>query len=135
MRERYPSAEVLGIAFWQGHELDFLRYESPERGGCSIAAVPDGVLFGVLYRLSQADMDRMMTVGGEAEWYDAPEIEVTLVRGGRVRAVTLRVNGARGAWAPPAPYARLITEGAAEAGLPADYRARLDEIIAAAQRG
>ena len=58
---------------------------------------------------------------------------MTRVTGGKVRAVTLRVNGTRGVWAPPAPYARLITEGAAEAGLPAEYRARLDAIIKAAQ--
>jgi hypothetical protein len=135
MRERYLSAEPLGLAFWEGHQLDFLRYESAERGGCSIAAKPEGILFGVLYRLSRADMDRLMAVGGDAEWYDAPVIEVTRVTGGRMRAVTLRVNGERGPWAPPAAYAKLIIDGAAEAGLPAEYRALLDEIVAAAQAG
>lgn len=69
------------------------------------------------------------------KWYEAREIEVIKTGGGRVRAVTLRVDGDRGPWVPPDPYVRLIIEGAAEANLPEDYRARLGAIVSAAQSG
>jgi hypothetical protein len=42
MRERYPSATALGLATYQGHELDFLRYDSADKGGCSPS--PTGIM-------------------------------------------------------------------------------------------
>lgn len=113
--------------------LEEAGYSIPSEGGCSIAAKPGARLIGVLYRLSEEDMDRLLAVGGDAEWYEAREIEVIKTGGDRVRAVTLRVDGDRGPWVPPDPYVRLIIDGAAEANLPADYRARLGEIVSAAQ--
>jgi gamma-glutamylcyclotransferase len=133
MRDRYPSAEALGLAFYDRHELTFLRYATELEGGCSIAANSEAILFGVLYRISDEDMARLLAVDGQAHWYEARHIEVTRVAGGRVPAVTLRVNGNRGAWVPPNAYGRLITEGALEANLPEEYRARLNEIVSAAQ--
>ena len=65
----------------------------------------------------------------------ARKIDVKMNDGRIAKAITLRVNGARGPWVPPAAYGRLITEGAVEANLPADYRANLNAIVAEAQRG
>lgn len=135
MRERYPSAETIGIATYEGHELSFSRYATPSEGGCSIAAKPGAQLLGVLYRLSEKDMARLLAVGGDAEWYEAREIEVIGTGGDRVRAITLRVDGDRGPWVPPDPYVRLIIQGSEEAHLPEDYRVRLEAIISAAQSG
>jgi hypothetical protein len=135
MRERYPSAASLGLATYEGHELDFLRYDSADKGGCSIAERRGARLIGVLYTLSNEDMDRLLAVGGDAEWYEARKIDVKMNDGRIAKAITLRVNGARGPWVPPAAYGRLITEGAVEANLPADYRAKLNAIVAEAQRG
>lgn len=135
MRERYPSATSLGLATYAGHRLGFYRYESAARGGCTIVTAPGEALWGVVYRLSPADMATLLAVGGDAEWYEAREIDVTMVANGApMRAITLRVNGERGPWVPPEAYGRLITEGAREADLPGDYRARLEKIVADAQR-
>lgn len=134
MRQNYPSAKSIGLAFYDQGDLGFWRYADASEGGCTIVHNPDGILFGVLYELQPQDMDKLLHVGGLAEWYEARVIDATRVTGGRVRAITLRVQGNRGPWVPPASYASLITEGAKEAELPKAYRARLDDIIAAAQR-
>ena len=134
MRRNYPSAEILGYAFYDQHELGFWRYADASEGGCTIVYNPDGILFGVLYRLSQEDMAKLLAVGGLAEWYEARELDVTRVTGGRVRAVTLRVEGNRGPWVPPAEYAALVTDGAVEADLPQEYRVKLNEIVANARK-
>jgi hypothetical protein len=134
MRERYPSAESLGLAFYDRHQLAFLRYATALEGGCAIVENPDAILFGVLYKLSVHDKARLLEVGGQAHWYEARKIEVTRIAGGRVRAITLLVDGDRGSWIPPNEYARQIIDGAIEANLPYDYRARLDAIIAEAQQ-
>ena len=135
MRRNYPSARKIGLGFYDQHELAFWRYADAADGGCSIAHRPDSILFGVLYELSQADMTMLLEVGGLAKWYEAREIDVTRVTGGRVRAITLRVEGYRGDWVPHADYAALVTNGAREAGLPAEYQAKLDAIVENARRG
>jgi cation transport regulator ChaC len=129
MRSRYPSTELLGTANYEGHELGFHRYGDQGEGGCTIVHRPGATLYGLLFRLNEADMTRMLEVGGAADHYEAREIDVRLQSGEMVRAVTLRVDGDEGPWAPPEPYARLVLDGAAEAGLSADYRARLARIV------
>jgi hypothetical protein len=133
MRRNYPSANVLGVAFYDQHELGFWRYADASDGGCTIVHKPDGILFGVLYDLSDTDMAKLLEVGGLAEWYEARELDVVRVTGGRVRAITLRVDGNRGPWVPPADYAGLVTNGAVEANLPAEYQAKLNAIVSAAR--
>lgn len=129
MRKNYPSAKVIGVAFYDQHELGFWRYADASDGGCTIVNNPDSILFGVLYELSELDMAKLLAVGGLAEWYEARQLDVTRVSGGRVRAVTLRVEGNRGPWVPPLDYASLVTNGAVEAGLPAEYQAKLNTIV------
>jgi hypothetical protein len=129
MRKGYPSARAIGLGFYDQHELSFWRYADASSGGCTIVHKPDSILFGVLYELSPQDMAKLLEVGGLAQWYEAREIDVTRVTGGRVRAITLRVEGNRGLWVPPAEYAGLITEGAVEAALPIEYRAKLNAIV------
>ena len=129
MRQSYPSARPIGVGFYDQHELGFWRYADASDGGCTIVHNPDGILFGSLYELSPEGMAHLLTVGGLADWYEAREIDVTRVSGGRVRAITLRVEGNRGPWVPPADYANLVTNGAREASLPPEYCAKLDEIV------
>ena len=64
MRQNYPSAEILGLAFYDQHELGFWRYADASEGGCTMVYNPDSILFGVLYRLSQEDMAKLLAVGG-----------------------------------------------------------------------
>jgi len=134
MRRQYPSARQLGAAFLDQHRLDFWRYADASDGGCTICYDPEAILFGSLYKLALPDMQKLMKVGGVAQWYELRVVDVTRVSGGRVRAITLRVEGNRGRWVPPPDYAALVTDGAVEAGLPAEYRTRLNEIVEAARR-
>lgn len=135
MRKSYPSAKTIGVGLYDQHDLGFWRYADASDGGCTIVHNPDGILFGVLYELSPQDMDRLLLVGGLAEWYEARTVDITRVSGGRTRAITLRVQGNRGPWVPPEDYAGYVTNGAREAGLPKEYCTRLDAIVEKARRG
>jgi gamma-glutamylcyclotransferase len=132
-RNRYPSAQPIGHAVYEGHELGFYAYGNGEGGGCTIIDHPGADLIGVLYRLSDEDMARLMAVDGYERWYERREIDVRLPDGKTARAVTLRVHGGEGYWVPPDEYGRLVTDGAREARLPAEYQARLARIVAEAQ--
>jgi hypothetical protein len=133
MRRSYPSAEVVGKGIYEGHELGFHRYGTQGEGGCTIVSRPGAALHGVLYRLDDGDLKRLMAVGGAAAFYEAREISVRLTSGEPAQAVTLLVDGDEGIWSPPSAYAGLVIDGAAEAGLPAEYQARLREIVEMAQ--
>lgn len=135
MQRQYPSAQQLGVAFYDQHRLDFWRYADATDGGCTICYEPDSILFGSLYKLSVPDMQKLLKVGGVAQWYEPRVLDVTLVSGGRIRAITLRVEGNRGSWVPPADYASLVTDGAVEAGLPLAYRQKLTAFVEAARNG
>jgi hypothetical protein len=129
MKRSYPSSETLGTAVYEDHELAFHRYGSQDEGGCTIVERPGASLYGVLYHLHETDMARLLEVGGAASFYEAREITVRRPSGELTRAITLRVEGNAGPWAPPEPYGRLVTDGAAEANLPPDYRAHLVQTI------
>jgi len=135
MRTRYPSAQPMGLAVYAGHELGFWRYsEGVEGGGCTIVESPAQQLIGVLYRLDPEDTSRLLDVDGLRDQYEVRHIEVTDEVGAVIPAYTLRVDPDNGVWPPPDEYAGLVTRGANEAGLPDEYRARLDEIIAVARQ-
>jgi gamma-glutamylcyclotransferase (GGCT)/AIG2-like uncharacterized protein YtfP len=134
MQSRYPSAERIGSAVYEDHELGFYAYGDGVGGGCTIVERPSAELVGVLYALSDEDLARLMAVDGYANWYERREIEVRLPDASIRSAVTLCVVEGHGDWAPPDEYGRLVTEGAREARLPPDYQARLMQIVADAQR-
>ena len=136
MRSRYPSAKPVGRATYPDHELGFWQYgDGVEGGGCTIVDSPGRHLIGILYSLDAADTRRMLEVEGFKEQYEVRHVEVTDQAGTVTPAFTLRVDPDNGVWSPPDDYAGLVTNGAAEAGLPDDYQARLREIIAEARQG
>ena len=135
MRSRYPSAQPVGRATYLDHELGFWQYaDGVDGGGCTIVESPGRHLIGILYRLDAADARRLLEVDGLRDQYEVRHIAVTDQNGALTPAYTLRVDPDNGVWPPPDDYAGLVTNGAAEANLPDDYRARLNEIIADARR-
>jgi gamma-glutamylcyclotransferase len=136
MQSRYPSATPVGHAVYRDHELGFWRYsDGVEGGGCTIVDSPGRDLLGVLYSLDADDARRLLAVDGFDVQYEVRDIDVTAGDGSRVSAFTLRVNANNGTWPPPDDYAGLVTNGAAEAGLPAEYQERLSAIIGEARSG
>lgn len=134
MRQRYPSARPVGRASYADHELGFWRYgDGIDGGGCTIVESPGRQLVGVLYRLDEEDTRKLLAVDGYASEYEVRQVEVACEDGRSVTAYTLRVGQNNGTWPPPDDYAGLVTAGAVEADLAADYRARLAEIIAVAR--
>lgn len=135
MRSRYPSARSLGLATYVDHELGFWNHgEGISGGGCTIVESPGRNLIGILYDLDSVDTDRLLAVDGLSDQYEVRQIEVIDTECSMVPAYTLRIRSNNGAWTPPDDYARLIMNGAEEAGLPQKYRNRLRAIIVGVHR-
>jgi cation transport regulator ChaC len=125
-----PSATPVGQATLTGYEFSFERYGSgPNQGGCSLVRAEGAQTRGVLYRMAADDWQVLREVSGEHTDYEV--LPVTVQRDDRtpIAAHTLTVKRPIGPFRPSEEYLSLVVDGAASAGLPGDYRAKLNELI------
>jgi len=130
MRSSCPSARAIAVARLDGHELRFVKCTDTAHGGCTLIEDPQAVTWGVHYEMSEADRAALDASAGinERRWALKP-ITVTATDGRRIDTVTYFIPDDRGAHRPSDSYVGPIHKGAAALNLPADYRARLREII------
>lgn len=132
MAERCPEARVVGVAHLPGHRLSFPR-RSPVRhcATASIEPAPDATVWGALYDLTDTDLARLDAREGYVASREAES---------RYRRVTVAVVREDGTPAEAAAYVAVPTEnpglpsaeylahfiaGAADFGLPEEYRRML----------
>jgi gamma-glutamylcyclotransferase len=138
MRERCPDHECLGKAVLRDHALCFPRH-SPKRncGVAGLAQTPGAEVWGVVYRLHDADLAALDTREGfdpgkphHENRYNRQTLRV-LMDG---RAVDCFVYVARhepGDHVPSPEYLGTMVEGAEENGLPPEYVSALRQIATA----
>jgi gamma-glutamylcyclotransferase (GGCT)/AIG2-like uncharacterized protein YtfP len=136
MRQFCPSARAVGVMRLDGYELGFATCADPSRAGCTLDAVPDGTVWGVLYEVSDADMARLDEASGvPAGHWARQRVTVQDADGKVVHTTTYVIPRPSGLHAPPDHYVAPILKGAADLGLPAPYVARLRQLIQAARGG
>lgn len=89
----------------------------------SIVEASDAEMYGVLYRLTEADMRRLRR--SESPAYETIEVRVAGMQSGHIVAVALRNKRPKAGLAPSRRYVRLLCQGAREAALPEPYIAWL----------
>lgn len=132
MRERCPDHECLGKAVLKDYALCFPRH-SPIRncGVAGLAATPGAEVWGVVYRLHEADLAALDRREGydpakpfHVNRYNRQTVRVLMdVRS--VECLTYFARPEPGTHVPGAGYLATIIEGAVENGLPPDYVAGL----------
>jgi len=94
----------------------------------NIAEQPEGVVYGVLYRLPLRKFARLDN--SEGKQYDYVWTDAEDLAGNRVPVVTYKVPHAAPEGRPGKAYLNIIREAARQRALPADYIAHLDEVEA-----
>ena len=135
MTERAPSARVLGSGRLTRHAL---RFHKTGRDGSGKADAfftgrSEDAVWGVVYEISAPDKARLDLIEGLGRDYF--EREVTLspaaaANPGGVRIYTASMQMIDGRLRPYPWYKALVLEGAREHGLPADYVASLETVVA-----
>lgn len=136
MSARCPSAKFVGVAVFPDHRLEFTR-KSVARG-CGVADMVSDkncLVWGVVYELSNADVDSLDTSEGYRPGRDKNSY---WRRGCRVfldgdggRPIQVATYFAERQLKPPPPsqeYKKLIVEGARHWQLPAEYIVELERI-------
>lgn len=129
MRDRAPGARALGAARLKGWRLTFTR-DSPGWGGGvgHIEPAPEDAVWGVLWEVTQADVDALDEYEGVAGGAYVRENTMVHHEGRDVEAlVYLAVP--RGDKKPSNRYIAALVRGAEAHGLPAEYVERLRDLL------
>lgn len=70
MKERCPKSEVLGIGYLSGYKLGFTRFsEKRQSAVADILVSPDDNVWGLIYEVPEADMERLDHFEGAPDAY------------------------------------------------------------------
>jgi gamma-glutamylcyclotransferase len=118
MSEACPDAEVLGPGRLDGYRLEFNVYSDRWEGGAANVE-PDerGHVWGVVWEVTEEDMDRLDTFIGHPSYFRREEVPVVL-RGEEVACATYRVAHQHGYVRPSDSYVHRIRNAMRLQGLP-----------------
>jgi len=123
-----PGGTFVGPARLPGRRLAFSRYSRQRRGG-STDIVPDAEaeVWGVLYEVSEADLETLDRSEDVPAAYRREAVVVEDAEGHERQAVTFVANRT-GDFLPHPDYLRLIVEGAEARALPPAWIRHLESI-------
>ena len=124
MRERVPSARVVGPGLLRGAGLRLDKRGADGSGKANLATDRDACVWGVAYRLAVADWDDLDAV---ETGYSRVTVQLELFG----RSVSAQTYRSERLTADPVAfdwYKRLIVEGARQHGLPDAYISLLDAL-------
>jgi gamma-glutamylcyclotransferase (GGCT)/AIG2-like uncharacterized protein YtfP len=130
MRRNCPGAELIGHGRLDGYRIEFNVYSDRWRGGAAnVEPDPDGHLWGVVYEVSEEEINALDTYVGHPTFYRREDVEVDMA-GNRVPCVTYRVAHQSGFVRPTDEYLARIRQAIRMQGLPPEA---LDILEAAAR--
>jgi gamma-glutamylcyclotransferase (GGCT)/AIG2-like uncharacterized protein YtfP len=123
-----PEARFLGAARLADYRLAFTRRSIRWGGGAAdVVAAPGEEVWGALYELPEAALERLDAKEGAGFAYHRIEVEVAM-EGRAQRAVAYEVTRKEPEEVPCTPeYAEVMLAGTRERGLPGDWVRRLEE--------
>ncbi|GAA6142420.1 gamma-glutamylcyclotransferase family protein [Hydrogenophaga sp. 5NK40-0174] len=130
LRERTPSAQVIGRATLRGHELAWHKRGQDGSGKCDLvrSADPDAQAQGVLYALDGAERPLLDKAEGLGHGYDAAQLTVQTLDGMAHRALMYVATDIDARLAPYDWYKALVLAGAIQHGLPAKVLRAMDAV-------
>ncbi|MCP5142712.1 MAG: gamma-glutamylcyclotransferase [Gammaproteobacteria bacterium] len=123
LRERAPSAEVVGVARLRQHQLRFHKVGTDGSGKCNIWRTGKGadVVFGVIYELDDADRPALDAAENLGTGYEIHTVELELDDAGVTHAEAYVAIPINDDLAPFDWYHALVVAGAREHQLPEAY--------------
>ena len=130
LRARTPSAMPVGRARLDGRRLAFHKVGRDGSGKCDVPPDAGGCVHGVLFRLAEAELALLDAFEGCGAGYERQAVRVMPDAGGAVTALTYVATRIDARLRPFDWYLRHVLAGAREHGLPADYVAGIDAVLA-----
>lgn len=131
LRERVPSARVLGRGILHGHQLLWHKVSIDRSGKCDAVATdaPGAAVHGVLYAIAQAEKTALDRAEGLGKGYDERQVVVE-VDGAPFAATMYCATRTDPALKPYSWYKAHVLAGAIEHGLPPAYIAGIEAVEA-----
>jgi gamma-glutamylcyclotransferase (GGCT)/AIG2-like uncharacterized protein YtfP len=130
MAQTAPDARPLGHGRLEGYRLDFSLYsERWEGGAANVEPDPDGHVWGVVWDVSDSDLEALDTYEGHPTFYRREDVSVETSEG-PVDCTTYRVAHQAGFVRPSDAYLNRIRAAIRQQGLPPEA---LDIVEAAAR--
>ena len=129
LRERGPSATLVGVAKLKGYELRWHKRSRDGSGKCDIvpATSPEARVLGVLYRIAEYEKRNLDRAEGLGHGYAEIDIEV-LCDGTPIAAKAYQATDIDHSLRPYSWYRALVVAGAREHRIPEDYIALLEAV-------
>ncbi len=125
MRERCPDSELVGVATLKNYTLGFTIYSPTRECGCAdIVASEGGNVYGLLYSVSDADLEALDRFEGHPVHYRRITVTVE-TSDGPVTAESYEVVDKKSDLPPSEHYLDLLVGAATRHGFPDEYQAML----------
>lgn len=130
IRQRVPSARVLGTFSLADHELRFHKHGRDDSGKCDAfyTGNPSHVVTGVLYEIDASEKSVLDQAEGLGNGYDEKEVCVSDSTGIVAKAVTYHATNINTSLLPFTWYKDHVLIGAKEANLPEEYIAHIEGV-------
>jgi hypothetical protein len=133
IKQRTPSAELVGIGYVPDHDLVFNRKGSYRPGGVASIVPSQGVkAYGVVWAISPSDLEKMDAIEDPQAYERVCKTVIT--EDGDELVCNVYVSFPQGDIAPDQPYLELIISAAEVAGLPEGWISRLKRYRADTRR-
>jgi gamma-glutamylcyclotransferase len=133
LRERVPSASVVGVVPIAGHRLEFSKVGTDASGKCTMLAsgCRDDIVYGVLYDMDAGHKSRLDSAEGKGAGYNEHKMSCELGEACYTPFTYLAQAGYIDASLRPYGWYRdMVLEGARYHMLPASYIQMLERISA-----
>lgn len=126
LRARIPSAVPIGRHVLPGHELRWHKVSKDGSGKCDAfrTDATEAKVFGMLFRIDQADKPTLDKVEGLGWGYESRAVELVAPDGDVIVANTYIATRIDAGLKPYSWYLHHVLTGAREAALPSHYIAR-----------
>lgn len=122
LRQRVPSACVIGVYYLDGHSLRFHKSGQDDSAKCDVFQIDDeGRVYGVLYEIDSVEKVQLDRAEGLGVGYGEKVVHIQNEKGARVQAITYYALQIDEALKPYSWYVNHVVIGASEAALPDDY--------------
>lgn len=131
LRERVPSARLVGAAVLDGHVLHWHKVSQDGSGKCDVVqtSAPQGAVLGVVYEILQSEKAALDTAEGLGNGYAEKLVRLEAATG-QLQALAYYATHVDPAAVPYTWYKALVVAGARQHCFPEPYVARLEAVAA-----
>lgn len=132
MKSRCPDSKLIGSGVLKSYRLDFLEFSNRWQGGCAdVIPDPNSEVWGLVYKISTADIDRLDKFEGNLIFYTRAALVIDLNESNKLTAEVYMLVNKKFFIPPTKEYLDILVEAANTFNFPAKYQKMLKKVKAA----